>query len=305
MSIPTFPDIDPEFTRERALDMILASIAMEELALSHILNAEGEKLQYVLGTLETSKGMDPDTGELLCVNKSINSLLDSVSNNQMLLKSKMDKVIEAQSGGCPGSVGPTGPTGPIGPTGPAGGPPGPTGPKGEHGPTGPQGPEGPKGDTGPQGPTGPKGEPGSSCCPPKCSAVFKGRKNCGKWRADRWLPWDPSDIHGKCVCLDPCDNTKILLHAKGRFMVSFAVNARAKFSHASIAISLQLSNEQQCTDLFTFRDHIPCKNTTNTISMSGIIVENSEHHDAASLQLRLVSPDSLWVKDAMISVMEI
>ena len=37
-------------TREEALTMIIASIAMEELALSHILNAEGEKLQYVLGT---------------------------------------------------------------------------------------------------------------------------------------------------------------------------------------------------------------------------------------------------------------
>ena len=34
-------------TREEALTMIIASIAMEELALSHILNAEGEKLQYM------------------------------------------------------------------------------------------------------------------------------------------------------------------------------------------------------------------------------------------------------------------
>ena len=37
--------------RGLAVNQILSSIAMEGLALSHILNAEGEKLQYVLGTL--------------------------------------------------------------------------------------------------------------------------------------------------------------------------------------------------------------------------------------------------------------
>ena len=51
MSMPTFPQIDPPLTREGSLNEIIASIAAEELSLSHILNAEGEKLQYVLGTL--------------------------------------------------------------------------------------------------------------------------------------------------------------------------------------------------------------------------------------------------------------
>jgi hypothetical protein len=51
LSLPSFPDI-PEITIENAVGLILLSIAMEELGLSHILNAEGEKLQYVLGTLD-------------------------------------------------------------------------------------------------------------------------------------------------------------------------------------------------------------------------------------------------------------
>ena len=45
MSMPSFPPDGANLTREEALTMIIASIAMEELALSHILNAEGEKLQ--------------------------------------------------------------------------------------------------------------------------------------------------------------------------------------------------------------------------------------------------------------------
>ena len=47
MSMPSFPPNGADMTREEALTMIIASIAMEELALSHILNAEGEKLQYI------------------------------------------------------------------------------------------------------------------------------------------------------------------------------------------------------------------------------------------------------------------
>ena len=54
MSLPSFPNIDPPIQREDAVNQILSSIAMEELGLSHILNAEGEKLQYILGTLPVS-----------------------------------------------------------------------------------------------------------------------------------------------------------------------------------------------------------------------------------------------------------
>lgn len=56
MSQPNIPNIRPNIAldREEAINLILASIAMEDMALSHILNAEGEKLQYVLGTLHNS-----------------------------------------------------------------------------------------------------------------------------------------------------------------------------------------------------------------------------------------------------------
>ena len=85
-------------TREEALTMIIASIAMEELALSHILNAEGEKLQYILGRRPET---GPDPGEVMAVNKSVTALLEAVTQNQMLLKSKLERALEACPPPCP------------------------------------------------------------------------------------------------------------------------------------------------------------------------------------------------------------
>jgi hypothetical protein len=161
MSMPNFPSISPEITREMALNMILASIAMEELGLSHIINAEGEKIQYVLNELTCKTGYGASVEDILAVNKSVESLLEVLMQNQMFLKGKMERVLEAMEG----DLGPTGPTGPAGPEGPVGpcGPIGETGPRGEIGPkgdVGPVGPMGPMGEVGPRGEIGPRGIPG-------------------------------------------------------------------------------------------------------------------------------------------------
>lgn len=48
MSLPNIPNITPKISLERCdtINLLLSSIALEEIGLSHILNAEGEKLQY-------------------------------------------------------------------------------------------------------------------------------------------------------------------------------------------------------------------------------------------------------------------
>lgn len=53
MSLPTIPDITPEITLDRCktINLLLSSIAMEEIGLSHILNAEAEKLQMFIKSL--------------------------------------------------------------------------------------------------------------------------------------------------------------------------------------------------------------------------------------------------------------
>lgn len=157
MSLPTFPPIEPPLSREGSINEIISFIAAEELSLSHILNAEGEKLQYVLGTLpglETAAALD----EVMQVNQSVQETLSSVMEQQMLLTGKLASAMSA-----PILPGPTGATGATGATGPAEGPvgvTGPTGPTGADGPTGPTGAAGPTGTTGPTGATGATGATG-------------------------------------------------------------------------------------------------------------------------------------------------
>lgn len=156
MSQPSFPS-NPDITRDDAVNQILSSIAMEELGLSHVINAEGEKLQYVLGTLPGATGPAATIDDLLKTNESIQNLLQNASYNQLLLKSKMQQALSASE-----MAGPTGPTGPAGPAGDSGGPTGPTGPAGPTGPMGPAGAQGPVGDSGPTGLTGATGPTGAT-----------------------------------------------------------------------------------------------------------------------------------------------
>lgn len=95
MSMPSFPPCGADMTKDEAITMIIASIAMEELALSHIVNAEGEKLQYILGTLPGGPKLCAGPQEILEVNKSVTELLDTVMQSQMLLKGKLEKALAA------------------------------------------------------------------------------------------------------------------------------------------------------------------------------------------------------------------
>ena len=71
-------------TRSQAITDIIQSVALEQAALSHILNAEGEKLQRVLA-YET---IAAET--ILQTNKSVESMVDSVAQLETVLKQKLD-----------------------------------------------------------------------------------------------------------------------------------------------------------------------------------------------------------------------
>jgi hypothetical protein len=95
MSLPNFPDVPKGFTFDNAIYQILTSIAMEEIGLSHIINAEGEKLQYILGTLPGQKAPNPTIEQVLEVNQSVQEMLKSVAFNQMFLSQKMSDALKA------------------------------------------------------------------------------------------------------------------------------------------------------------------------------------------------------------------
>ncbi len=69
-------------TRTQAITDIISSVALEQTALSHILNAEGEKLQKIVSVATANE-------ELLEVNKSVNSMVDSISRLEILLQIKL------------------------------------------------------------------------------------------------------------------------------------------------------------------------------------------------------------------------
>ena len=317
MSLPEFPPITPAMTLEDLLNMILASIAMEELGLSHIINAEGEKLQYVLGILDQSPGEKPSVEEILAVNKSVKSLLDSVMQNQVILKSKMECAVDALEAGI-GPTGPIGPTGALGPTGPAGsqgptGATGVTGPSGgETGATGPTGAEGPTGSTGatglqgipgPTGATGPKGEPGASrCC---CAISFLGCPR-QRWTAGKPLIWSHSECSICCPLHLSSDCRNIILGCGRCYAVSYSVDLSVGEGYEKcVSISVQTLDNHRRTNRFVSHAPIVYEDTPLTLSASGIFVSTRNCSCASTLMLTLLAPIAVTVNQASICVMEL
>jgi hypothetical protein len=102
MSNPNLPQLTPRIalTRDDAINMLLSSIAMEELALAHILNAEGEKIQYALGTsmAVSAPGNALTVEDLLAANNSVEQTLNTTNNQQIMLHAKMRRALRSARG---------------------------------------------------------------------------------------------------------------------------------------------------------------------------------------------------------------
>lgn len=89
MSLPTIPNITPKISLNQCdtINLLLSAIALEEIGFSNILNAEAEKLQTFLNTC-------PERIEdYLEINQSINQLLRTIVNSQILIQFKLEEVI--------------------------------------------------------------------------------------------------------------------------------------------------------------------------------------------------------------------
>jgi hypothetical protein len=92
MTMPTIPDIDPliSLTRTEVIHMIIASIAMEEMGLSHILNAQSEKMQRFI--VDKNIGLN----DILKLNDSTERVLRGVINSQILLQFKLQDILQLE-----------------------------------------------------------------------------------------------------------------------------------------------------------------------------------------------------------------
>lgn len=81
MSVPVI--VSGSGTRCQAITDIITSVALEQTALGHIINAEGEKIQKIVATAETA-------GEMLAVNKSVKSMLNAITRLEMVLQGKLE-----------------------------------------------------------------------------------------------------------------------------------------------------------------------------------------------------------------------
>ncbi|KMZ43627.1 MULTISPECIES: hypothetical protein [Bacillales] len=145
MSQANIPNITPTITvtRDDAINLLLTSIAIEELSLGHIIHAEAENMQYAIGTLP-GLTVPASVSDLLLVNASVRQTLQDVTKREMLLQAKLDNILSVSSSSTGAITGATGATG-IGVTGA-------TGATGATGITGPTGVTGVTGETGATGP---------------------------------------------------------------------------------------------------------------------------------------------------------
>ncbi|MEG1989993.1 MAG: hypothetical protein RR136_03265 [Clostridia bacterium] len=82
MSMPVI--VPSTTTRDQAITDLIESVALEETGLSHILNAEGEKIQAALAIA----GVTPD--QLLAVNSSVQNMVNSITRLEMILQGKIE-----------------------------------------------------------------------------------------------------------------------------------------------------------------------------------------------------------------------
>lgn len=88
MSLPEFPKPENILSQEQAINAIITSVAMVESALSHIINAESEKIKYAIDCFKCNCSCE-HLQKLLEINKSASALIEQVNDIELILKNKL------------------------------------------------------------------------------------------------------------------------------------------------------------------------------------------------------------------------
>lgn len=93
MSQPSIPNITPVIavTRQESITMLLSSIAMNEMSMSHIINAEAEAVHTYVSY--TSRVSPMNSADLIKLHHATARLLEEVSKWQWLNLNKLDRIL--------------------------------------------------------------------------------------------------------------------------------------------------------------------------------------------------------------------
>ena len=93
MSMPTIPPQPHRPNKKEVVIDLLESIALEEIALSHIMNAEAEKIQAFVGECLDFPS-HPDNEDIILFNRGVTQLLETIVMKEWLLLRKLENVLE-------------------------------------------------------------------------------------------------------------------------------------------------------------------------------------------------------------------
>lgn len=89
MSMPHVPDLTPdiELSRKDVINVLLMSIALEELAIAHAVNAEAEKIQEVIASYQSFK-------QLVKANEKVRDTFKILLFKEMVLSLKLQDILK-------------------------------------------------------------------------------------------------------------------------------------------------------------------------------------------------------------------
>lgn len=93
MSMPEIAEMKKD--SDEAINLLITSIAFEEFALSNVINAEAEKIQFVLEPSKDHRPKEPvNIEQLIQLNKEVGKVLKKVIDKEIVLEFMLEDAIE-------------------------------------------------------------------------------------------------------------------------------------------------------------------------------------------------------------------
>lgn len=93
MGMPQIPEEKFRPNLKEVFIDLVESIALEEMSLSHILNAEAEKIQVFIGE-KLNFPFCSSSIDIIKFNQSVNQFVDTIVMKEWILSKKLDKVMQ-------------------------------------------------------------------------------------------------------------------------------------------------------------------------------------------------------------------